>query len=62
MAEKLEPCPFCGSSDIRIFETGGGSRAYAFCDGCDAEGPLGWGDTDEAIRLWNTRKQKEPTK
>ena len=60
MAEKLEPCPFCGGGDIHVYTTTTASRAYAVCDMCDAEGPLAWSGSAEAIRLWNTRPQKEP--
>ena len=42
MAEKLEPCLFCGGDDIHVYIMTTASRAYAVCDMCDAEGPLAW--------------------
>jgi len=36
------------------------SRGQVWCLACGALGPVG--ERAEAIRLWNTRKQKEPTK
>ena len=36
MAEKLEPCPFCGGGDIHVYIMTTASRAYAVCDMCDA--------------------------
>ena len=63
--EKLLPCPFCGSTDIRYHATGGGHRFR--CRHCLTEGPIGrafegagtWETsrlrTDDAARLWNAR-------
>lgn len=58
--EALEPCPFCGGSEIDI---GGGEQGEDFtgcwsclCAKCLAEGPLWNCDTrEEAIAAWNTR-------
>lgn len=57
MAEKLEPCPFCGSDSVGVLP----GIWFGECFVCEAEGPPGK-NYAEAIRLWNTRKQKEPTK
>ncbi len=59
MAEKLEPCPFCGEVEASHARAAGFD--YIWCEGCGAEGPAAELRA-EAIRLWNTRKQKEPTK
>jgi len=62
MAETLEPCPFCGQPPDIFEPPNGGTRVV--CGGVDcavyvtALSPY----RAEAIRLWNTRKQKEPTK
>ena len=58
MSDKLEPCPFCGSNDLGVKTT---ISVYTVrCDGCGAQGPLVV-QHQEAIRLWTTRKQTEPT-
>ena len=61
MAEKLEPCRFCQKADSRLVVS---RRPFdkwqVWCCACGALGPVG--ERDEATRLWNTRKQKEPTK
>lgn len=63
--EKLLPCPFCGSTDIRYHATGGGHRFR--CRYCRTDGPVGRAlkgvsaqetsrlRTDDAFRLWNKR-------
>lgn len=58
MAEKLEPCPFCGGSEVEI--RGAPGWHYASCRTCEVDGPVL--DTAAAAAcFWNTRKQKEPT-
>lgn len=68
MNDKLLPCPFCGSTEIRPAERG---LAYAECHKCDAYGPshIEGFDSDSwrsANDMWNQRataqpKYREPT-
>lgn len=48
----LEPCPFCGSSNIKNGD--GGMPTWAQCPDCGAEGPSArsWG---QAVLWWNRR-------
>lgn len=56
----LKPCPFCGSTKVRVM---GSMYAYVRCDECWALGPnirpkdddLSNKDMREAERLWNER-------
>lgn len=57
MTEKLEPCPFCGGKGAL---EAGHFLTWVACLSCCARGPVA--SRAEAIRLWNTRKQKESTK
>ncbi len=60
---KLEPCPFCGGTLLRIECCS--ACIFVTCDECDAEGPVVWIEngrprTDpatiaEAVTLWNER-------
>lgn len=53
--KQLAPCPFCGSTDITIFDTGEQQNLFrCLCLRCDSGGP--WRDTRlNAIAIWNTR-------
>lgn len=57
-AVKLEPCPFCGGtnlSEAAVSNTGGNVR-YVWCRTCNAEGP--WSSSREGISAaaaWNRR-------
>lgn len=61
MTEKLEPCPFCGGG-ATLF------NIFGYVVTCENAGCGVMVETTPhakkaaAIRLWNTRKQKEPTK
>lgn len=56
---RLEPCPFCGSKDIKD------NYVYMSCDKCKADGPkmndgnfddhADYIDRERAIRAWNSR-------
>lgn len=66
MAEKLEPCPFCGSSngppaeeDPLFVDSTGPASVMVYCGQCGCEGPFA-DDEAEAIRLWNRRPRIEP--
>lgn len=54
----LEPCPFCGSSDIRMHvygeSTPGEPDAFAQCHDCTTTGPNGH-DRASATEAWNRR-------
>ena len=50
---ELRPCPFCGSSDISMYECFGSDKGYhAQCEECGAEGPRA-SDEEGAARRWN---------
>lgn len=50
--DDLKPCPFCGSKDVTLRNSGG--VRWAACRVCDAEG--GWKDEEEAaVEAWNNR-------
>lgn len=55
MSEELKPCPFCGSEDVRTFETNDRDW-YATCDGCGANTSY-WSTEDEVRRRWNSRAE-----
>ncbi len=48
MSQDLKPCPFCGSSDVDMFQVS------IMCTPCAAEGPTA-NTTKEAIAAWNRR-------
>lgn len=53
--EKLKPCPFCGSTNLIVVKEGPLSK-WAACMGCNAQGPVEFGDEEQAISSWNRRK------
>lgn len=66
-SERLNPCPFCGSSDVRIvdFLDGEGDRVFAVgCGGCGCNGtphiPLMDDARPAAIASWNQRAPTLP--
>lgn len=50
--EELKPCPFCGSSNVTLYEMN--PNSYARCRDCGAEGSL-CGSHDKAAAAWNRR-------
>lgn len=52
----IEPCPFCGFTDVQIGEPEPG-RIAIDCPECQAIGPYA-GSTDEAAELWNAPTAK----
>lgn len=50
--EELKPCPFCGSSNVVLYEMN--PNSYARCRGCGAEGSLR-SSHDEAAAAWDSR-------
>lgn len=52
-AQQLEPCPFCGSSDVHV----GGMIPWVECADCGACGPVAQpvAENEIAERLWNRR-------
>lgn len=55
--EKIKPCPFCGSEDIKYSPLAG----CVFCEDCHTYGPRESTDED-AIRKWNAAPRKEDVK
>ena len=57
-SEELKPCPFCGSTDIRIKNISLASSTrlpfWAHCASCGADGPHK-SDFGYAIAAWNFR-------
>lgn len=53
LVERLEPCPFCGGTDLLVLETGGIN-----CRSCQAQ-VLGAGSTDD-VTTWNRRSLSRP--
>jgi Lar family restriction alleviation protein len=51
-SERLEPCPFCGSEDVKVVTQNGVDAVE--CGDCCIEGPPGE-SYQEAVTLWNTR-------
>ena len=61
--EKLQPCPFCGSEDVRVVEEyscNKGEMLYqGYCFHCGARGPGFPQSYDHRIyRYWNRRKSE----
>jgi hypothetical protein len=63
---KLNPCPFCGSSNIQsdCFSVAFGVPAssedcFDYCKDCDAQGPAAT-DLSEAHDRWNARGRVTP--
>lgn len=54
----VEPCPFCGSEDLEVWNTAYSKNPllfhYVHCKECQADGPPDLG-TSGAVDVWNTR-------
>lgn len=61
MTQQLEPCPFCGSADLKVFDNG------VFCQNRKCEGGVDWGHwegpgaREAVIAAWNTRHSRQPS-
>lgn len=53
----IQPCPFCGSSDVGL-DVADILSSWVRCNACEAMGPSGQG-ADQAITRWNTRVPQE---
>lgn len=51
---RLEPCPFCTSTELGYYEHVYAKHFSVMCDTCGAEGPRR-PTCAEAARLWNRR-------
>ena len=70
-AEKLKPCPFCGSKNVKLYVFDCQSRSGVRCEECGISVSITndmtllsnknrvkiW--TKNAIKVWNTRKYTE---
>ena len=52
---ELKPCPFCGGTDLRVYDRG---YSWVECRPCEAEGPAA-DSRESAIAKWNERKGSE---
>ena len=67
MTQKLKPCPFCGSTDIKFaaFDAEDeGSVLCMMCNKCEACGPIidpmpnnDYFEEQQAIAAWNRREK-----
>lgn len=60
MSEKLKPCPFCGSANLRAWDN------TVVCRDCDATGPdlghcVGPVCREQSMDAWNRRHQEQET-
>ncbi|MEE4688787.1 hypothetical protein V2K77_01730 [Pseudomonas alliivorans] len=55
VSRELLPCPFCGSSDVKIVTDDG--IHFAQCCKCEATGPTGFKRGEENDADWNNRAQ-----
>ena len=55
----LKPCPFCGSSSIKLESETNSNLAYAFCKECVSIGPSA-DNMFEAAYNWNNRENLSP--
>ena len=53
MREKLKPCPFCGSTNLRYEQYG---DVCIVCNDCGSFGAMG-ADDDDAAEKWNCRAE-----
>ncbi len=53
-ATKLEPCPFCASTNVGFYEHVYAQLFAVMCKLCGAEGPRR-ASHEEAVKLWNRR-------
>lgn len=58
-ADKILPCPFCGSDNLKTIY---GYFTWIVCDDCNARGPIFAPrkvkeDLSEAIKAWNRAKR-----
>ena len=61
MREKLKPCPFCGSNDVRITFRRGEEGWFGQCQDCFSCGA--WSeDRETAGTKWNRRVPNEQSK
>lgn len=52
----MQPCPFCGSKYLSLFDDHCGHRMWVFCQSCETRGPLRFNPSD-AIEAWNKRPE-----
>ena len=52
-ANTLKPCPFCGSTQVRMIDRDG--TFCVRCDGCGANGPSNFWDMQQTALDWNRR-------
>ena len=52
MTEELKECPFCGGSDVQMFDQQG--IAWVACSVCSTDGPTA-STAEDAATVWNHR-------
>ncbi len=56
--EMLEPCPFCGSENLRIKPLDDSLDGWVCCRACETTGPIGDSPGTKASALkWNSRPE-----
>jgi Lar family restriction alleviation protein len=50
--DKIRPCPFCGSKNIKVFNF---DKYGFYCGGCLSQGPAQNKTKKQAIASWNNR-------
>ena len=58
MKEKLNPCPFCKSTRVKLNR----NFDYVYCEFCGAKGSYFDGHPEDAIAVWNNIFKKKPRK
>jgi hypothetical protein len=58
---KLNPCPFCKSTDLTIRVSDDYLPMWVECENCEAQGPANWQDKEiDPIKAWGIKRYEEP--
>ncbi len=58
MTDELKPCPFCGSTRVRVMYSEINKAHIVFCTNCKASSNVA-ARKEDAIYLWNKRPEQE---